>query len=222
MGCCFAAAGLGVVLLVHTVTFPPQTRARNIDEQAREDVEWALIDTYNAVRDMPPHQLNDALRWVGTPYNLSARVFRPNNFRLEDIGPMSNTKGIWKRTGEKLPSLAPFIGCKAETRVLLYFPDGATKATAIFVAVNVALKLPTKKDVKAEMKSFKPINRALFEVSLLETDWVSEHKIWARSHPALVGSIEELEQIPVIFNYRAKAYGSMRREIIGVNPRDGM
>lgn len=119
-------------------TIPPHTWARTAEQQTREKVETILSEEFNRARNSTLHQRNDALREATfhVPHVLARLNKDAPDFRLEDLGPMVHAKKFWDRLGEIHPSLAPYFDCAEETRVFLYFPNGATKATAVFVAVN--------------------------------------------------------------------------------------
>lgn len=132
-------------------------------------------------------------------------------FRLEDLGPIAHSKEARDIINNKYPSLASFIDCAEETRVFLYFPMGATKATAIFVAVNAELRYPLHQSVgyAGSDSYFKRAVRANFEVVLLTDTWKCQHRIWSRNHPVVMGRVDEMERLPIIFNFREKAFGIM-------------
>lgn len=174
------------------------------------EVEATLTKGFGVARNSAPQQLNDALREATfrVPHELARLNNDAPDFRLEDLGPIGNSKEIWNNVGKRFPDLAPFIDCVEETRVFLYFPNGGTKATAIFVAVNAKLRYPLFQSGWGA-DSFKRAARAAAEVVLITDIWKRQHRIWSRSHPVVMGRIEEMERLPIIFNFREKAFGVM-------------
>lgn len=206
-------------------TIPPHTWARTVDRQTREEVEATLAVGFNMARNSALHQRNDALREATfqVPHELARLNKDAPDFKLEELGPMVDGKNMWDRVGERFPSLAPFVDCAEEARVFLYFPNGATKATAIFVAVNAELKYPLRKPQQSATDGvFMNGVRAATEVSLLANFWGFQHNLWAQSHPAVIGRVEEVERLPVVFNFRDKAFGAMYYTRLGIIPDTSM
>lgn len=190
-------------------TIPPHIWARTADQQTRDEVEEALAMAFNTARNSAPQRRNDALREATfeVPHELARLNRDAPGFRLEDLGPMVQGKKIWDRLGELTPIFAPFVDCAEETRVFLYFPSGATKATAVFVAVNSELKHALHK--KQPPLGVGTATRGSIEVALLVSVWRTQHRIWAQRNPAVIGRIEDVERLPVIFNFRDEAFGAM-------------
>lgn len=185
-------------------TIPPHTWARTAEQQTREEVETILSEEFNLARNSTLHQRNDALREATfhVPHELARLNKDAPDFRLEDLGPMVHAKKFWDRLGEIHPSLAPYFDCAEETRVFLYFPNGATKATAVFVAVNAEpLRKPQPPSGVGEH------SRRAVKAACAVNVWEAQHKIWAKINPAVIGRIEEMERLPVIFNFRDEAFG---------------
>lgn len=200
-------------------TIPPHVWARTVDQQTREEVEAALAVGFNMARDSALHERNDALREATfqVPHELARLNKDAPDFKLEELGPMVDGKMIWDKVGERFPSLAPFVDCVEEARVFLYFPNGAVKATAIFVAVNAELKYPLRKPQQSTAgDAFMNSAHAATEVGLLANFWGFQHNVWAQSHPAVIGRIEEMERLPVIFNFRDKAFGGLYYTRLGL------
>lgn len=204
-------------------TIPPHTWARTVDQQTRDEVEAALAEGFNMARNSALHQRNDALREATfqVPHELARLNKDAPDFRLEDLGPMVHAKKLWDRVGERFPSLAPFVDCAEEARVFLYFPNGANKATAVFVAVNAELKYPEDKPQQstvygAFMNGARAGTEFSFQVGLLANFWRFQHSYWAQNQPAVIGQIEEMERLPVIFNFGDKAFGALYYTRLGL------
>lgn len=226
LGACF----IGAVVIFHIArvvrggTIPPHTWARTADQQTREGVEAALAVNFDIARNSAPHQRNDALREATfrVPHELASLNKDAPDFRLEDLGPMVHGKMWGDRFGERFPSLAPFfVDCAEETRVFLYFPNGATKATAVFVAVNAELGYPLHNPQcsAGSVDAVTPtsVYRPSVEVALLTCAWEFQHEVWALIHPArVVDQIDEMERLPVIFNFREKAFGALYYKRLGM------
>lgn len=81
--------------------------------------------------------------------------------------------------GGILPSIAPAVDYAKETRVFLYFPNGATKATAVFVAVNSDLKPPLNTMQRSAGGHMATYNfQAGLETGLVTDAWVFQHETW--------------------------------------------
>lgn len=202
----------GLVQFTTRETIPPYIWARTADKQTREEVATAVAAAFNQARESAPDERNDALREA--TFHVPRELARLNkdapDFRLEDLGPMVHANLWWDRVGVRFPSLAPWIDCGQETRVFLYFPNGATKATAVFVAINAGMKYPLQNlGEPGEGGVIRRTLGAAVEVSLPVCAWQFQQYVWARVNPAVVGRIEELERLPVIFNFREKAFGAM-------------
>ncbi|KAG6368379.1 hypothetical protein INS49_002585 [Diaporthe citri] len=200
-------------------TIPPHNWARTVDQQTRDEVEATLAVGFNMARSSALHQRNDALREATfqVPHELARLNEDAPDFRLEDLGPMEHAKKLWDRVGERFPSLAPFVDCAEEARVFLYFPNGAAKATAVFVAVNAELKYPLHKPQQSAADGVLMNGvHAANEVSLFAGFWVFQHNLWAQSHPAVIGGVEGMERLPVIFNFRDKAFGALYYTRLGL------
>lgn len=214
--------GLGVNFLVRIKTggtIPPYTWARTVDQKTRDEVEATLAVGFNMARNSAPHQRNDALREATfqVPHELARLNKDAPDFRLEDLGPPVDGKKIWDRVGERFTSLVPFIDFAEEARVFLYFPNGATKATAVFVAVNAELKYPLRKPQQSTAgDAVMNGAHAATEVDLLANFWGFQHNLWAQSHPAVIGLLEEMERLPVIFKFRDKAFGALYYTRLGL------
>lgn len=211
--CC--VGGLVVFHLVQVITretVPPHVWARTADKQTREEVEAAVTAAFNLARESAPHERNDALREATFQVSRElARLYKTTpDFRLEDLGPMVHANLWLDRVGVRFPSPSPFIDCGQETRVLLYFPKGATKATAIFVAVNAERKHFLHHLQEAgEGGVARRRARATGEVNVLVGAWEFQQKVCALIKPAVFGRIEERKHLPVIFNFREKAFGAL-------------
>lgn len=194
-------------------TIPPHIWARTAEQQTREEVEKTLAEGFNLARNRMLHQRNDALREATfhVPHELARLNKDAPDFRLEDLGPMVHAKKVWDRLGEIHPSLAPYFDCAEETRVFLYFPNDATKATAVFVAVNAE---PLRK-LQRSSGVGEHARRAV-EAAWAVNVWKIQHEIWAQSHPAVIGRIEEMQRLPVIFNFRDEAFGLMYYTRLGL------
>lgn len=179
----------------------------------RGEVETILAEEFKLAYNSTPDQRNDALREATfhVPHELARLNKDAPDFKLEDLGPMVQAKEFWDRLGEIHPSLAPYFDCAEETRVFLYFPNGATKATAVFVAVNAEpLRKPQPPSGVGEHA------RRAVEAAWSVNIWKIQHEIWARSNPAVIGRIEEMERLPVIFNFRDEAFGVMYYTRLGL------
>lgn len=213
--------GIGVNFLVRIKTggtIPPYIWARTVDQQTREDVEKTLAEGFNTARNSTLHQRNDALREATfhVPYELARLNKDAPYFRLEDLGPMVYAKKLWDRIGEITPSFAASFNCAEEMRVFLYFPNGATKATAVFVAVNAELKHVLHK-LQPSVGAGEHARRAV-EAAFPVNAWRIQHRFWAKRNPAVIGRIEEMERLPVIFNFRDEAFGVMYYTRLGIIP----
>lgn len=105
-----------------------------------------------------------------------------------------------------LPSPHAVFDAEKNARVFLYFPNGAAKATAAFVAINAEFKPPdeTWRDPAIARKG-KEENLRMIAAGM--TAWYMRYLIWAELRPDIVGRIQSGE-LPVIINFRHVAYGS--------------
>jgi hypothetical protein len=182
---------------------PPHTWAHTADRRTRNDVEATLAKDFNMVRSY--NALRQATFHV--PQELARLNKDAPDFRLEKLGPIvpANVAG-----------LATSVDCGKETRVFLYFPNGATKAIAIFVAVNGELDCSMHKMLRSgAVDAVMDGVHGATEACLLISTWDAQHKIWARSHPAVIDRIEQLERLPVMFNFREENFGVMYYRRLG-------
>lgn len=196
---------------------PPHSWARTADQQTRDDVAATVVAAFNLARDSAPHQRNEALREATfyVPYELARLNADAPDFRLEDLGPMVHGKEWCDKVGEVI---APSVDYRLETRVFLYFPNGATQATAVFVSVNIELKYPMKGLERPEVgDAIRHTVRAAVEANLCQVGvWRAQNGVWLRGNPAIMGRIGDTEPLPVIFNFREKAFGAMYYPLAGV------
>lgn len=118
-------------------------------------------------------------------------------FRLEDMGPMYDLK-----TEHRV------FDATKNARAFLYFPDGAVKATAAFVAINAEFKPPNETWLDPAIgRKGKEENIGLLVAGMLA--WLTQYSIWAGGlRPDIIGRIETGE-LPVIISFRQMACGSI-------------
>lgn len=118
--------------------------------------------------------------------------------RLEDMGPMASISKEWAAI-RKAAFLRAF-NITREGRVYLYFPNGTSKATAAFVAINGEVFPPEWTLIERfAVTQFSKEQENL--VTAAVCGWVKTYMTWEDEHPHIIDRIEK-GKLPVIFNFR--------------------
>lgn len=93
-----------------------------------------------------------------------------------------------------------------DTSVFLYFPNGATKATAAFLAVNDDLSSAESAGSEPGKLIDPDKNNFLLNQSIMF--WMAQYRHWEAHQPDLIERLDsESELFPVIFVFRDKVSG---------------
>lgn len=133
------------------------------------------------------------------PHEIAKLNLEAQQFRLEDTGPMYPLPN-----GSQAERA---IDIKKNARIFLYFPNGALKAAAAFVAINAEFKPPneTWRDPDIARKG-KTENIGMLSAGM--TVWYTQYLMWAELRPDMIGRIQSGE-LPVIISFRHIACGSV-------------
>ncbi|KAK2596452.1 hypothetical protein N8I77_013342 [Diaporthe amygdali] len=180
---------------------PPYSWLAASDPKTCKDVTAVVAAGFEMANKTPIRRRDQALREASfqVPHEVARLNPDAQKFRLEDMGP---TPALFK--GSKYE--APF-NITREARIFLYFPNGATKATAAFVAINAEFKFPTAPR-KGAIVMYTPSKQNLDMLEAGMVLWTIQHHTWASHNPDVFGRIQT-GQLPVIITFREKACGSL-------------
>lgn len=120
---------------------------------------------------------------------------------------MPPLKKMWKDMGQVgFHVTAPF-DVEKESRVFLYFPNDAPRATAAFLAINtefLPLGQPNAQG-KVLFRTHEDHERIFAVASII---WIGQTVNWRRHHPDILDRIEP-GHLPVITSFRQAASGSL-------------
>lgn len=161
-------------------------------------------------RRTPIRRRDQALREASfqVPHEIARLNPDAQQFRLEDMGPMP---AFPEGSGHEPP-----FDMERDTRAFLYFPNGAAKATAAFVAINAEFK------PQAKLRKDGPVihKGSEWHMQLLNSGmraWIVQAYNWVYYNPDVYGRIQT-GQLPVIVNYRQMACGSLYDTEAGMFP----
>lgn len=193
-------------LMSHEI--PPRSWMAAADRKTFRDVMGIITAGFDMARKAPMRRRHQALREAS--FQAPHEVARLNsgaapNFRLEDMGPVPSLPKIFEdRFRSKMGY--PF-NINKEARVFLYFPNGATKATAAFVAVNAEIFPPEwSESQRFEIQKLSAQQEYLVKMALVT--WTISYMTWVEYHPHVLDRIES-GQLPIIFNLRERASGCL-------------
>ncbi|KAK7698010.1 hypothetical protein SLS64_012999 [Diaporthe eres] len=153
---------------------------------------------FEMARRAPLQRRDQALREFSfqVPHEIARLNPEARHFKLEDMGPMYDLKTEYRA----------FDAAK-DARAFLYFPNGAVKATAAFVAINAEFKPPDEswRDPAIGRKGRKE-NIGMLVAGMLA--WDTQYPIWTGLRPDIIGRIETGE-LPVIISFRQIACGAI-------------
>ncbi|KAJ0109469.1 hypothetical protein J7T55_000394 [Diaporthe amygdali] len=180
---------------------PPHSWLRASDQRKRNDVTDIVTAGFEMARRTPMRRRDQALREASfqVPHEIARLNPDAQQFRLEDMGLLP---AFPEGSGHEPP-----FDMERDARAFLYFPNGAAKATAAFVAINAEFKSPVKlrKDGPVTHKASES-NMKLLNSGML--GWVVQAYHWSYYNPDVYGRIQT-GQLPVIINYRQMACGSL-------------
>lgn len=119
-------------------------------------------------------------------------------FKLEDMGPCPD----WADMPAKQVAALPF-NLQKDTKVFLYYPDGAEKATAAFLVINTELNVP---DGTTSFKKTQDIKVLIF---IAIRSWMDTYEKWMEISPEIIKNKIEPGNLPIIFCFQNKISGSL-------------
>lgn len=149
-------------------------------------------------RRAPLRHRDQALREFSfqVPHEIARLNPDAQQFRLENMGPMYD-----------LETEHRVFDATKNARAFLYFPNGAVKATAAFVAINAEFKPPDESWLDPAIgHKGKEENVGMLVAGMLA--WLTQYPIWAGMRPDIIGRIETGE-LPVIISFRQMACGAI-------------
>ncbi|KAF3769153.1 hypothetical protein M406DRAFT_327556 [Cryphonectria parasitica EP155] len=186
-------------------TLPPGSWILGHDNASLTGTTFAIDTGFNMARSQPLDHQREAFREA--TFQLPYEIARLNNdapeFKLEDMGTVPPIPEEWRAyVPESVFALEPVFDPQADARVFLYFPDGTTKATVAFVAINTELGVPpiTSKDGMNVVSSTD--HSGLFKQAL--NSWTTWYLVTATEKSDVLEQIEP-GKLPVIFLFREKA-----------------
>lgn len=168
------------------------------DQNKRREVVEIIAAGFEMARRTPLPGRDQALREASfqVPHEIATLHPHARQFRLEDLGPTP----AWA----EVPGYEPPFDITKDARVFLYFPDGAAKATAAFVAINADFVIDN--DGFAGMFKTSSQNLDMLKAGMLA--YTAHYLDLASKNPDLYSRIQT-GQLPVIVNFRDKASGSL-------------
>lgn len=150
----------------------------------------------------PPSRRNQSYRQASfqVPHEMARLNADAPRFRVEAVSPMPPLNKTFREMREMgAPAPAPFDPEK-ESRVFLYFPNDATRATAAFVAINtefrpVEERAPDGRVAVTTNEKHLRLNMAAANI------WICQAVNWRRHHPHVLDLIEP-GPLPVIVTFR--------------------
>ncbi|KAG6357640.1 hypothetical protein INS49_013517 [Diaporthe citri] len=165
------------------------------------DVQTAVRASFEKAHRAPIRLRDQALREASfrVPREIAKLNPEAQQFRLEDMGPMYPLpKGT--EAGRR-------IDTKKNACAFLYFPNGAVKATAAFVAINAEFKPPNERWLDpAIARKGKEENIGILVAGMVA--WYIQYEIWSGLRPDITGRIQSGE-LPVIISFRHIACGAL-------------
>lgn len=180
----------------------------SVDQKTSHEVRDIVSAGFEMARKTPKKRRQKALREATfqAPYEVATVIpgAGPDS-RLEDMGPMPSIMEEWAVIRD--PGLLHAFDITREGRVFLYFPDGTSKATAAFVAINAEIFPPEWTIVERfAVKEFSEDQESL--VTSAVCAWVKRYMTWEDEHPQIIDRIEK-GKLPVIFNFRELASSAL-------------
>lgn len=142
------------------------------------------------------------------PYEIARLNKDAQHFKIEDCGPVppraeAIEKGLRLILGNITSVATPGFDLEKDTRVFLYYPGEATKATAAFVALNTGLNLAGASPIPETDEEVDVVkNRKNSELLIHGLNaWLSW---WKEQELSQSDAVERIESgdFPVIFLYR--------------------
>lgn len=192
-------------------TIPSHIWARKADQQTRDEVEEALALAFNKARNSAPQRRNGALREATfeVPHELARLNSDAPGFRLEDLGPM--VRGRRFRTGLARSSTAlrrlstarrrPVDACPLILPQWREESDRRLRGRQLRAQVRFAQETAACRGRHGHTRV--PQGGSLGECLEDPTPDLGAKK------SAVIGRIQDVERLPVIFNFRHEAFGAM-------------
>lgn len=195
---------------VNVASLPPGSWLKNADMETVQSVTYAVSAGFNMARNRPEDRRQNALREATfrVPYEVVRFNRDAKDFRVENMGPPPPfSESVISDFADHWPEGTDLFDPQQEARIFLYFPGGATKATAAILAVNGEIEIPdtTKPSAGlavAGLKKRQLINQAM-------ACWMTQYSQWEVHQPDVLERMEAGSEgkFPVIFVFQDKASG---------------
>lgn len=162
-----------------------------------------LSTAFNMARNAPTFERHNKLREVSflVPHEVARLNRKAPDFHLEDLGPVSDGEILWDLRKGGTP-----LDARTETRVFLYFPNGSSKAAAVFLAVNSELIYTKKAMRKSTDADHRGLTNTTNAICLIKA-FRDTHQKWKRSHPSPADRMKEVGQLPLICVFQESVFG---------------
>lgn len=180
----------------------------SLDQKTFYEVTGIISAGFEMAHKAPKQRRQQALREATfqAPHEV-ARVIpgaAPDS-RLEDMGPVPSVSEEWE--GMRDTALFRTFDITREGRVFLYFPDGTSKATAAFVAINAEIFPPEWTILERfAVTEFSKEQESLALAAVC--GWQKRYMTWEDENPHVVDRIER-GKLPVIFIFREMASSAL-------------
>lgn len=141
------------------------------------------------------------------PYEIARLNPDAPRFKVEEMAPLSSLRDLFQDMANVgVYTNAPF-DIERDARIFLYFPNGATQATAAFMAINAEYSPRQQQRRKAPGGYI--AGQDQFRLLLaVQNIWLCQNVHWARRDQDILHRIGPL-QLPVIINFRGEAVGGV-------------
>lgn len=187
---------------------PPGAWIATSDKQTIRSVMSAVTAGFKMARERPKERQHDALREAtfAVPYELAQLNKDDPDFKLENMGPLPPLPSQGLRITKNNSDSNESFDQQKDGRIFLYFPGGATKASAAFVAINAELSLPNP--TQSGMVSGAPTSPDQKLITQASSSWIVRYMTWEAEKSDVMERIET-GSFPVIFIFRDKTFGSL-------------
>lgn len=197
-------------VLVKPDGIPPGSWLKNADLNTVQTVGVAISAGFKMAHNSPPERRHAALREATfqVPYEMARYNKDAKDFRLENMGPPPPLPAEMLELPPSMLGVEEGFDVEEDVRVSLYYPKGATKAAAAFVAINSELSVPDVTRPVAIQRTEDDAKRSrLLELAM--AFFLNKYRTWARTEPEILERMETGSgRIQVIFVFRDKAGGA--------------